>query len=409
MKTNYTKLVNLVIAATALTTCAAAVAQVEPAAFGASAKFDYGLSYYQTAQFDNDYGDTRQNGAVDGELEYMNGKPHKPFSTTYSGGYQFGISGPSNTDGLFQHLKVSQGYFRRNWGVNISDDVSYSPETPTSGFSGIPGIGSLPGEPEPGGPILESHTLYNSLNGLFTRSINYNTTFRFDSTYMILRYPNAAATETNDLSLRPQINWRLNPLNTAIVQYSYSHFTYVGQSFALDTESVEPGIFRIWNRRLTTTVMAGPEWVHSSESLLIPSSTGIAASASVGYQQKAFSSSLVYARQVTSGAGYGSDIGIHNDDASFNISHNLTRDLTISGNASYMRSEGLAQPGITISKYGGVSLSRRIGEFWSVGASYTAVDQTSSLTLPTAGLSGLYQVVAFSISYHPRENHIIRK
>lgn len=395
--------------ASAICVCCAAKAQTEPAASGTSSTLDYDLSYSQTASFYSAYG-YQQRGIASGELEYSNGKLHRPLSLTYSGGYLFGISGYESESGLFQHLKLSQGYSERKWSVNVSDDVSYSPETPTTGFSGIPGVGTLPELPDTSpGTIVYSRTLYNVTDGTFTRSLNYDTSIGVDANYTILRYPTGAALETNDISLRPQISWRLNGLNSISLQYSFSRFSYVASPFILETQSLQPGYSRIWSRRLSTGVSAGPERTSSNNDLFLPPSTGVAASAWAKYSSKPVAAAVQYSREASTGAGYGTELGIHSDDATANVSHPFGRNVTIGASGSYVRTKGLLQPGVTTEKYGGVNAARQVGEFISISASYTALEQSSSLTLPTSALNGLDQVIGFSIAYHPRESHIFRK
>jgi len=52
-------------------------------------------------------------------------------------------------------MLVSQGLVRRDWTLRLMDDVSYMPQAPVTGFSGIPGVGNLPGEP--GQPSSDLH------------------------------------------------------------------------------------------------------------------------------------------------------------------------------------------------------------------------------------------------------------
>ncbi|MGA2050102.1 MAG: hypothetical protein ABSG96_20570, partial [Terracidiphilus sp.] len=245
-----------------LMACATASAQVDPAATGSSAKLDYDLSYSQTALFYAGYSDAQQRGTAAGEVEYMNGKGHTPFSLKYSGGYSAAISGSESGAGVFQHLLISQGYETRRGSVTLSDDVGYYPQSPTTGFSGIPGVGSIPGLPgEPTEPILTLNTrcLNNTATLNITHSLNYATSFSVAGDYVWLRFPDGGGLDINEVGAHPQINWRLNALNSAFLQYSFTRFNYIGSPFAMETQSVEPGLHRIWNRRFTTDVSAGPE------------------------------------------------------------------------------------------------------------------------------------------------------
>ena len=48
------------------------------------------------------------------------------------------------------NMSVSQGYIARNWVFNISDSFSFLPQSPTTGLSGIAGVGDLGSTPVQG-------------------------------------------------------------------------------------------------------------------------------------------------------------------------------------------------------------------------------------------------------------------
>src|ERR1039458_4209331 len=140
MKSSYTLLAIL------FTVSAATRAQVVPAATGptglpVSGTLHYDLRYSQTAQFYGGTGGDVQRSVVSGEVAYANAKAGRPFALAYSGGDMWTISGVSAAGGVFQHLLASQGFLRRTWAFNLSDNVSYMPQAPTTGFSGIPCVG----------------------------------------------------------------------------------------------------------------------------------------------------------------------------------------------------------------------------------------------------------------------------
>src|SRR5271169_296727 len=124
--------------------CAAAHAQVVPAATGpggpaVSGNLHYALRYSQSAESGSSLGDW-QTSSSSVSLDYANDNPRRPFSLNYGGGYTWTLTGPTYSTGLFQHLLLSQGIVWSKWNVMVSDDVSYRPQAPTTGFSGIPGI-----------------------------------------------------------------------------------------------------------------------------------------------------------------------------------------------------------------------------------------------------------------------------
>jgi hypothetical protein len=373
-----------------------------------SGTLNYDVRYSQTAQFySGTLGDT-QSSVLSGDLTYANLSQSRPFSVTYSGGDMWTIAGASYGAGVFQHMIVSQGILGRDWALNLSDNVSYSPQSPTGGFSGIPGVGDLPQLPSaPGLPILTLNTrsVSNTLSPGFTHSLNYSTSLSINGSYGIVRFPDGNGLETNQIQVGPQITRRLNALNSISGQYSYSHFSYPGYPITLGTQSAQFGFQRTWNRRLRTSAGVGPEWVQGSTTALIPSSTNVTANAGVTYDAGLTSANLSYSRAASGGAGVPTQIGVHNDDVSAALSRQFGRDLSVSATGAYMRTRGLQQAGVINGKTGGASATRRLGRYIIVSINYSALQQSSSAALPANAISGVSQVIGFSIGYSPREMH----
>lgn len=402
----------LTLLAFLFTVSAAVHAQVAPEATGSTAMLDYDLNYSQTADFYPGYHGPQQRGIPSGEVEYMNGKDHTPFSVTYSGGYIIGISGLEEGTGVFQHLLISQGYVSRHWTVGLSDDFGLHPASATTGFSGIPGVGGIPGQPAPGNePVLSLSTrrLTNTAIANFSRKLTHDISFSADGDFESLRYPDGRGLDVNEVGGSPQINWRLNARSSASAQYNFSRFNYLGSPFTMETQSIEPGYMRVWNRWFKTSFSGGPEWVRSNNDQIVPPSTGIAATAQVTYTVRSMSVSLNYLRAVSAGLGLGTEIGVRRDEAFVEFSRAFGKKLSIGATGTYMRSQGLVQTGVTNGKYGGVHVTKRLGENVTLSASYSVIQQTSSLTLPKGALQGLSQVVGFNIAYHPRAMHTIRR
>src|SRR5437868_10192533 len=149
-----------------LISCAAAYAQVVPAAsvpggLPLMGNLHYAFRYSQTAEFGSSMGDW-QTATPSVSLDYASENQRHPFNLNYSGGYTWTLAGPSYSTGRFHHLLLSQSVDWRKWNVRISDDVSYRPQAPTTGFSGIPGIGEPIGTPDPNLPSTQSILTMNS-------------------------------------------------------------------------------------------------------------------------------------------------------------------------------------------------------------------------------------------------------
>jgi hypothetical protein len=393
---------------------AAARAQVAPATTGfpglpVSGALNYNLSYTQIAEFYRGAQGGTQYAIASGEAAYANSRSARPFTLTYSGGYMWDISGPSTETGFFQHLLVSQGFVRHHWALNLSDDVSYLPYAPTTGFSGIPGVGTLPSAPGvPSQPVLTVNTpsIYNTVNATITRTLDRATKISAGGAYTILRFPDGSGLEENMYQINSQVTQRLNARNSIFGQYAFSHFTYPGYTITMGTQSALLGFNRVWNPRLTTSVSAGPEWVRSSDSALIPSSLEPMVSAKASYHTRSTSLTLTYFQGEMGGTGISTEFGTSYKDLSATLARSFGRQWSLSATGSYIRTVGLQSAGVTNGFNGTIdaeeaeaAATRQLGRHFSAFANYTAIRQSSSSALPSNAVSGLMQIIGFGIRY----------
>jgi len=407
MKPRKIVLAMLIIGSTAIN------AQVVPATNGptglsVSGNLHYDLRYSQSAQFYGGNLGNVQSSTASGELTYANLSESRPLSLTYSGGDRWNISGGSSGTGVFQHLLVSQGVLGRSWALSLSNDLSYMPQAPTTGFSGIPGVGGLPSQPDqPSQSILTLNTrsIYNTLNPSFTHSLDHATSLGLNGNYRILRFPHGDGLDMNQWQLSAQVSRRINALNSISGQYTFSRFSYPDFAITMETHSAQFGCQRTWNRRLKTSVSAGPQWIRGSDSLKIPSSTNLSVNANVTYETSLTSANLSYSQAATGGAGVTTAIGVHNQDLRAVLSRQFSRTLSLGTTGAFMRTQGLHQNGVTNGKFGGVTATQRLGRYVIVFANYSAIQQSSSSALPTNAIRGLSHVIGFGIGYSPREMH----
>ncbi|HUX43844.1 MAG TPA: hypothetical protein VMV57_03740 [Terracidiphilus sp.] len=405
---------SLQLAVILLALCPFAAAQVEPAASGGPhapvlpKSLDYSLRYAHTMEFGKSLGNW-QNSTISGSLSYTNGRERFPFSMEYGGGYSWNITGPAYGNGAFHRLQLSQGFTGRLWNLLVSDNVSYSPEAPTLGFTGIPGIGEPVGAPPPSptppavnGSILtlNTHVVNNTVNGSLEHRLNYAMSMNLGGDYNVFRFPDGNGLDINSEGANGGLNWRLNGRNSLLTSYRFSEFTYPDYLFSFYTHSGNVGFERLWSRRISTTVTAGPQWTSSSNSSLVPDSLGVAVNAMLNYHSGFNNFSLSYARGVNNGGGF--LIGAETDTATANYSRRLGNAATLGFTASYMRTAGLLNNGVTNAKYGGAEATRRLGNHLQVFANYSLIAQSSSSQLPGNTLGQVIQVVGFGIGYSPR-------
>jgi hypothetical protein len=398
--------------------CAASHAQVAPAATGprgglpVGPNFHYAFRYSQTAQFGGNTGNW-QTSSPSASVEYTNGNERRPFALDYGGGYTWTLTGPTYETGLFQHLYLSQDFVWRKWRVQARDDVSYLPQSPITGFSGIPGTGEPIGVPNPNPTpsisqtilTLNTHVVDNIASGEIEHNLNFATSLTGGGSSELMRYPNGDGLNTNTQTGRARLQWRLNGRNSIRASYVISDYSYP-DFFNIDfvTNTALVGFQHQWSRSLTTIASVGPEWVSSSDQGAVPSSTNVSVSAAINYQLRFTTANISYARATNGGSG--SFVGGEVDAVQGNFSRQFGLNSTIGLTGGFARTEGLNNNGVTNSKFGGAQFTRQIGRSLIVFANYTGIDQTSTSNLPTNALGQLLQVVGFGVGYSPRETHI---
>jgi hypothetical protein len=415
----------LTLLAFLFTVCAAADAQVVPEATGPAlpvpSNLRYDLRYSETAAFGG-YQDGQQRIYVSGDASYANGSERLPLSMQYAGGYFWTFAGPPEAGSVFQRLSLTQGIVGRSWNLTASDNVGYTFETPTTGFSGVPGSGEPIGgsgsttPPDQTVLALNIRTLDNFTNLTAVHRLDYATSLNLGGSAGQLNFVDGNGLNTNTLMADAEMTRRLDARNSIAGRYVFSRFDYSGAGSAssanaaqLSFNQLNTVLFRFdrkWNRHIQSTASAGPEWVSSSNSAVVPSSTRITASASVSDSFRVGTASLSYSHGVQGGSGY--VLGAEEDNASANFSRKLGRKASVGVMGSYMRTAGLNGNGVIDGKYAGAQASRTLGRDFNVFANYTAMAQSSSSTLSTNALSGLTQVIGFGIGYSPRGIHLRR-
>jgi len=374
-----------------------------------SGRFSYTLHYSQNAEFGSSLGDW-QTSSASGAADFANSSTRLPFSLNYGGGYTWTLAGPGYATGLFQHLFLSQGLVWEKWNVDVSDDVSYRPQAPTTGFSGIPGIGEPIGVASPAPPsdqsvlTVNTHVVNNEVIGDLSRRLNYAYTASAGGSSYLLRYPDGNGIDTDAYTGNGALKWRLNARDSLSAKYTFSQFSYPENAFNFTTNTVLPEFTRIWNRKVSSDVAAGPEFTGSSDSALVPSAIRIAARASVTCSFRSASAVLTYSRATQGGGGY--YIGAEGDRVTATLSREYGRNLSLGFNVSYMLTTGLENNGTTSSTYGGAQMTRRLGPRFTIFANYTATNQSTTSSLPSNTLHGLMQMASVGIGYGSRERQI---
>lgn len=358
--------------------------------------------------------------SLSGNLGYLSSSPTKPFSLVYSGGYLYSSIPNYPASSTFQNIAASQVVTTKNWNFVVDDAFSYMPESPTTGLSGIPGVGdvgvvSVPIGDQPTQSILTNFAtrVSNGLNGSATRTINGDWSANASASWQILHFSgNSGINSTEEMgSAGPTYRINARSSASANVVYSYTNDSFLGVSYPFETEAITVQYQRQVTRFLSVMVMGGPQRTFGTGAAasLIPSSITGVGSASVTYARRSTTASISYARASNSGSGV--VYGALTDTVSGLLSQQFSRNWQGALTASYSRSTALGNiagiAGNFNSTYGGGQISRRLSNTFSAYVSYTAEDQTGSYVgVGQSAFNGLSQVYAIGVTYSPSAIHL---
>jgi hypothetical protein len=393
----------------------------------------YALSASEIIQYGY-YGPGDVSHATDltGDVAYTSQSTVRPFSLLFAGGVVLANQSGQGTS-TFWNVAASQGYVTRHWVFNISDSFSFLPQSPTTGLSGIAGVGDLGAFPVqgpsagPAGGILtvSGDRISNGLSGSVERQVAANTSISGSGSWGVLHFlgdNEGEGLDSTQVSGVVAVNQRLDARSSVSVNAVYSTYYYTGAGSGPDepdfaTKGVNLSYQRVLSRSLSASVSVGPQWVSSSDSALIPSALNVAVNAGLSYGYHNTHASVSYTRGVNNGSGVLP--GALSDGVSGSVGHTYGRDWVGSLSAAYTHTSGLTQVtnGTSLvptneifdTVYGGVQVTRRISTHFSGYASYTVQNQTSNnlnpITVPNA-LNGTSQTFGVGITFTPRSTNL---
>ena len=382
--------------------CAGAHAQVAPTATVGPASLGYSFNYAQTSEFGSGLSDW-QTIVATGRIDYRNGLRRLPFMLGYSGGYTWTIAGPPYSTGYYQHLLASQGFVWRKSSITFSDNVSYTPQAALNGFPGLPGV-----TPPPDQSVLtlKTRAVNNFVSANFLEKLTAGTTLNASGGWGLMRFPDGNGINIDSKDVSAGVTQRLSARNSLIGSYAFSQFSYPDYSLTLTSNTLYFGFNRNWNRKLTTGVSGGPQWISGSNSALVPPSQNFAINADLRYRLRTLSAGLIYTRGVSGGAGY--LLGANADIVGVNASRELGRSLSIGVQGTYRRIQGLNHNGVISSEDFAVQANKRISRHLTAFAGYTIINQGSTTALPGNVLTNVLQSASFGFSYSRRDSQFVR-
>ncbi len=377
-----------------------------------SGSFNYALNAAELISTGYYGSGTYYSTSFSGDASYLSGNTRHPFSAIYSGGILVANSGQPNT--VYQSLALSQSYSTKTWNFSVQDAVSYLPESPVSGLSGIPGVGDLGIDPTPIGSdagigILTNYgpRVSNTISGSVSRVISGHLSAQasgYDEEQRFIGDNSGLGLDNSGEGGSAGVSYHLDGRSAISGNFNYSRFSYSGLNYNFTTESGTVDYSRQWSRRLSTDVYAGPQYITNTNPLFGQPSTQIAAGGSATYNGRIAFYTLGYSRGANNGSGV--TPGAFSDSVVGAVHRQFGRDWSVSGSLSYSRSRSLPGASLYNLAYDGVSASaqgvRRLGRRFSAYASYTLEEQTSAAN--SAGqnaFNGTYNIFGIGISYSP--------
>jgi hypothetical protein len=373
-------------------------------------------------------GEVTHGTALSGDVAYTAKSETLPFNMLFAGGIIFGNQSGQGTN-YYLNTSVSQGLVTRGWVFNIADSVTYLPQSPTTGLTGIPGVGDLgslpvqgPSEGPAGGVLSDAgNRVGNSLSGGVERRLNQDTSISGSGSWSILHFlGDSDGLDFSQVSGTVALNRHLDARTSVSLDAVYSTFNYSNTGTQptepdIETRGINVSFQRLLSRTLSVNISAGPQWVSSSNSALIPASVDVAITAGLSYQRGFTSAALGYSRGVNGGSGVLP--GALSDSISGSLAHTYGRKWLASINGAYVHTSGLTQlsTGTSIvptnevynTIFGGAQLTRRFGTHFSGYVSYGAQNQTTNYSLAAQNaIIGTSQTFGIGVTFSPRSTRL---
>ena len=363
---------------------------------------------------------------LSGDIAYISVSQRDPFSMVFSGGRSWSTSGQPSYS--FLNLGVSQVANVGRWNFVVSDSVSYLPSTPTSGLSGVAGIGDLGLSPvsvgtETSQGVLTnfSSRVANTTTGSIQRSVTGKTSLNASGSYGITHFLNNSINGTS-LGLDSNyetgsggISHQINVRNSFGGNYAYSSYNYSGSNggiaipgFVSQTASLQ--FSHQFTRKLGLNASAGPQWstINSSGN---GATLSLFVSALASYAGQFSRAGLAFSRGTNS--GYGVIGGSLSNSVQFSASRSFGRVWNSAATSSYTQTSGLSGAGVGQYSFHttlfGVQVSRAIARSLSAYTSYTLQNQSGQGSATVVDVySGFSQVLGFGLTYSPTAIHVGR-
>lgn len=351
---------------------------------------------------------------LSGNLAYLSRSETNPFSLIYTGGVTFGNIPGTSTAQVYQNIAASQVYHTRSWVFVASDFFSLLPNSPTTGLSGVAGVGDIGVPPVQSGlgpdqTILTNNSsrFSNGLEGSATWQTTASLDFEGSANWQVLHFTGGTSGyNTNSWGGSFGPNYRIDARNSVGASVFYSRQTYPSyQNYLIESEGVTVNYSRAWSRRLSTSVAFGPARTYGTTVGPIPSQIYLSGSANATYATRTTGLFANYNRSVNTGSGV--IFGALTDNVSVGMSRPINRDWILGLDVGYSHNAGLTPIEGVIPTYdtifGGAQVSRRLTEALSAYASYTAISQSANQPASQlAVFNGTNNIFSIGITFAPQ-------
>lgn len=375
----------------------------------------YSVSGAELIQTGYGDGSVDESTTVSGDLAYISKSENDPFSLIYSGGAVFTTVPGNGSAETYQNVSASQVFKTKSWIFVVSDAFEYLPGSPTTGLSGVAGVGDVGVPPVQTGigptqAILTNYSsrISNGLQGSATWQTTASLDFEGSGSWQDLHFTGGGSPglDTNEVGATFGPNYRIDARNSVGAEVYYSDMTYPGYSgYNIESDGVNFDYSRTWTRRVSTVVSFGPARTHGTTFAPIPVQWDLAGSAQVTYATRTTGFYGGYARSINGGSGI--IFGAISDTVSAGMNRPINRDWNLGLQVSYSHNVGLVPIDGATPKYdatfGAAQVSRRLTETLSCYGSYTAISQ-SAQNQPagvSAAFNGLNNIFAFGITFAP--------
>jgi hypothetical protein len=362
---------------------------------------------------------------ISGDLAYISESRTHPFSAIYSGAVLAGNTNQPTS--VVQNLGLSQVLETRLFEITATNSVSYLPTTASSGLSGVAGLGDLGVSPVTTGPITGQAALTgyaprvsNGSTASVTRQLTGKTSLDASGSFVLQRFTDytpassnfsgAGLIDTNQAVGSLGATHSLDGRSSVSATFTLSKVTYgndtinPGVNNGLTIEGVNFGYTRQLTRRFSLDATLGPQWIKTSAG---GGHTGLnfATDTSAHYRGRTTGIAASYVRGANS--GFGVAAGGFSDSINSTVSRTFPGAFSATATLNFTRTTSplpSVLPNFSVhTLVAGIQATRAVSRSLSAFVSYNPQYQTTGGAANRSGaFQGLFQVVAFGVTYAPR-------